>query len=158
MRLRAAQETGGRRPLCTPARRTDSSRSAALLDRPVSPLVPCPPQQVKDWIAAWNSGSEGSEGRPTELEFPAPSAAPTTRVTEPSLPSSAAALLSAMTADAPVGATPRGEEGPAAGSPSVEEQVLSAVAAAAPTSEPSGDASAAEKEAEYKARISAGGC
>ena len=82
-------------------------------------------------------------------------------MTEPSLPSSAAAVLSALTADAPVGATPvagDGSEGPAAAGPSADEQALAAVAAGAPAGEPAGEASAAEKEAEYKARIGAGGC
>ncbi|PRW55980.1 hypothetical protein C2E21_5123 [Chlorella sorokiniana] len=110
-------------------------------------------QQVKDWISAWQTSSES---KPAEsLEFPAREAAPTTRVTEPSLPSSAAAVLNAMTADAPVGATPVGEEGPASQGPPTEEKELTAVAAAAAPAEPAADGGAAEKEAEYKARISA---
>lgn len=115
-------------------------------------------QQVKDWIAAWHSSDEGE---PTEAVTGAGAAsgAPTTRVTEPSMPSSAAAVLSQMTADAPVASTPVGiDVGAGAGTPAApveEEQELAAVGAAVsvPTSEPEGP-SAAEREAEYKARIS----
>lgn len=121
------------------------------------PLPATCPQQVKDWISAWQTSGDS---KPAEtLEFPAREAAPTTRVTEPSLPSSAAAVLNAMTADAPVGATPVGEDGPGSQAPPEEEKELAAVAAAAAPAEPAepaGDASAAEKAAEYKARISAG--
>ncbi len=141
-----------RLPACQPQKLTIS----------LLPFSTFSPQQVKDWISAWQTGGEGKAAE--TLEFPARDAAPTTRVTEPSLPSSASAVLNAMTADAPVGATPVGEDGPAAGSgsqaPGVEEKELSAVAAvaAAPAepAEPAGDTGAAEKEAEYKARISAG--
>lgn len=65
-----------------------------------------------------------------------------------------------MTADAPVGATPVREDGPGSQAPPAEEKEVAAVAAAAAPAEPAGDASAAEKQAEYNARISAGrgGC
>lgn len=55
------------------------------------------------------------------------------------MPASAAAVLSAMTADAPVGATPVGSDAPVArAGPSVEELLLEAVASAAPAGEPRG--------------------
>jgi hypothetical protein len=119
-------------------------------------------QQVKDWIAAWSS--EGEEAQPAEafqladgpLPTSAAAAPTTTRVTEPSMPASAAAVLSALTADAPVAATAVGQAAAAVEDDddfSVGEQVL--VGAPAPLAPAGGDqVSAEERESAYRQRIS----
>lgn len=123
-------------------------------------------KQVKDWIAAWSS--EGEEAQPAEafqladgaLPTSAAAAPTTTRVTEPSMPASAAAVLSALTADAPVAATAVGHAAAAVEddddfSVGEQEQVLVGAAAPAPLA-PAGSEqpSAEERESAYRQRIS----
>jgi hypothetical protein len=131
-----------------------------------APVLSSPLQQVKDWIAAWSS--EGEEAQPAEafqladgaLPTSAAAAPTTTRVTEPSMPASAAAVLSALTADAPVAATAVGHAAAAVEddddfSVGEQEQVLVGAAAPAPLA-PAGSEqpSAEERESAYRQRIS----
>lgn len=125
------------------------------------PRNPPPLQQVKEWIEAWR-GSAAAETDPAPaapVEVPSVGA-PTSRVTEPTLPPSATAVLSAMTTDAPVANTPV-DAGPDAAALGHEQQqepepVLAAVAAPAASAGPAeAGPAAAEKEAAYKARIAA---
>lgn len=122
--------------------------------------LPCL-QQVKEWIEAWR-GSAATDAEPAPAApVEVPSGAPTTRVTEPTLPPSAAAVLSAMTADAPVANTPM-DAAPAAAIEGQQQQeerreelepVLAAVAA--PAAPADTEPSAAEKEVAYKAKVAA---
>ncbi|KAL4421700.1 hypothetical protein ABPG77_010644 [Micractinium sp. CCAP 211/92] len=113
-------------------------------------------KQVKEWIEAWR-GSAATDAEPAPAApVEVPSGAPTTRVAEPTLHPSAAAVLSAMTADAPVANTPM-DATPAAAIESQQQQeegreepepVLAAVAA--PAAPADTEPSAAEKEVAYK--------
>ncbi|KAL4457624.1 hypothetical protein ABPG75_012489 [Micractinium tetrahymenae] len=115
-------------------------------------------KQVREWIEAWQGSGEAEPAPAAPVEVPA-GGAPTTRVTEPSMPPTAAVVLSAMTADAPVANTPV-DAAPAAAAQGMEQQqegeqelepVLAAVAApAAPASPAEPEAGAADKEAAYK--------
>ncbi|PSC72613.1 hypothetical protein C2E20_3874 [Micractinium conductrix] len=116
-------------------------------------------KQVKDWIEAWR-GASPAEVAPVEttpMELPGGGAVPTTRVTEPSMPPSAAAVLSAMTSDAPVANTPTGsageeattkQGGPAGGVAERQPQPVLAAAGGVPAG--ADEASGMEKEAAYK--------
>lgn len=141
-----ATQVGAPREHHGPRRRTGRRRVSLLAAHPAlltltfplpRPLPsPPPPQQVKDWIAAWRGEGEGAAADAPQAGAAEP---PTTRVTEPSMPASAAALLSQMTADAPVAATPVGQEAPAAtAATGAEEPVLAGAAAFAPAGEPAG--------------------
>lgn len=117
-------------------------------------------QQVKEWIEAWRGSAAAEAESAPAAPIEVPSGAPTTRVTEPTLPPTAAAVLSAMTADAPVGNTPV-DAAPAAGGQEQQEgrlepePVLAAVAAPAAPAAPTDEPNAAEKEAAYKAKMAA---
>lgn len=110
-----------------------------------------------------------ASGAEEEEASPIAAAAPITRITEPSLPGIAAAVLAAITADAPVASTPvaagdasngaaaaaQEAEGQAAEVVEAEQEPVLALALAAPVAPVPVGPSTQEREAAYKARIAA---